>query len=630
MSGITGYVDFLGDAVPLTLVRHMLEPLVARGPDRQSVWAEGPAGFGHALLTTTPEAACEHQPWVSPIDGCVVVADSRLDERPVLLKQLQLPDDAGDAQLIHAAWRLWGTDCVDKLLGDFAFALWDPNARQLFLARDPMGVRPLYIHHRPGKCMAFASEPDALLCVPGLPHNLNEERLFHVLVEPLEAIDKTTTFFAHIQRLPAAHWALVDTGGMQTHCHWNPLAKSPFPAPVSDELWLKGLHSRFLTAVQRRARASAPVGSMLSGGLDSSSVAAVAAPLVASSPQGRLHTFSAVSSEPGCVETQSVHAMLAHLPLQAHLVQVEAQTELFDTLAHQAHCFKEPFDTFSSLVACQYRTAAQHGVRVVLDGIDADNLLSEGPYMGELMAKGRFFKAWQESRGLAAFHGDGVQTRDVFWPALKAGLPAKLKQMLRKVLKKPRSTLARDAWLHPAFASEDRVQESLSRFQTNNALIAKAAGGLRAHSSIAAPIATVAVERYGRLAAMNGVEPRHPFLDRELVEYCIWMPLHLRLRGGWPKWALRAAMQSTLPAAVTWRKGKQHLGWKFNHQLYQRLAARPDLQAKLACAPLTNWFTIPEQPQGEPLKPLKPDHPSWETHFRLLSIGAWLNRLSGN
>src|SRR5690606_26725276 len=126
MSGIAGVIRF-GGAVAAPELEAMLQPMVARGPDRQAIGCFGAAGFGQALLATTAEAMTEFQPWRHPDSGCIVVSDSRLDNRPQLLRQLGIdrrPDTVGDGELLHAAWQRWGEHCADRLRGDFAFALW--------------------------------------------------------------------------------------------------------------------------------------------------------------------------------------------------------------------------------------------------------------------------------------------------------------------------------------------------------------------------------------------------------------------------------------------------------------------------------------------------------------------------
>jgi asparagine synthase (glutamine-hydrolysing) len=132
--------------------------------------------MGHTLLATTPESLLERLPLKHERSGCVITADVRLDNRPELLNALDLGEQgpvAGDAGLILAAYLAWGTACVERFLGDFAFAIWDPRQRRLFCARDHLGMRPFYYHHSACRFFAFASEPLAILELPQAPRRVN-------------------------------------------------------------------------------------------------------------------------------------------------------------------------------------------------------------------------------------------------------------------------------------------------------------------------------------------------------------------------------------------------------------------------------------------------------------------------
>ena len=227
MSGIAGIIRLDGAPVAPGDIEAMLATMARRGPDRRRGWCEGNAAFGQALLATTPEAVAEIQPWVHPDSGCVVVSDSRLDNRPELLHALEIrhatPDEIGDGELLHAAWQRWGERCAEQLLGDFAFAIWDPRNQKLFCARDVMGVRPFYYHYAPGRLFAFASETDALLTLRDVPTAIDEGRIADALVSELEGIDKTSTFYQAIVRLPPAQTLRLENGRLRLREYWHPL-----------------------------------------------------------------------------------------------------------------------------------------------------------------------------------------------------------------------------------------------------------------------------------------------------------------------------------------------------------------------------------------------------------------------
>lgn len=631
MSGIAGIIRLDGAPVLPGEIEATLEAMARRGPDRRGSWRRDNAALGHVLLATTPEAICEHQPWEHPASGVVVVSDSRLDNRPELLEELEFagrhPDTIGDGELLHAAFARWGEACAARLLGDFSFVLWQPRERRLFAARDVMGVRPFYYHFSPGRLFAFASEADALLQVRGVPTDLDEGRIADALVQQLEGIDKTSTFFRAVRRLPQANTLLISGERLDCREYWTPMAAVPSGLPTTESDWIEGLREHLTTAVKRRLRSSGRVGSMLSGGLDSSSVVAIACRQSDSNATGPLATFSAVSTMPGCPETRAVESMLAHFGCEATRLSVDDAGELLYSIAAGWPTMGEPFDAGMTLVDCQYLSAARSGVRVVLDGIDGDNLLSEGDYLRTLARSGQWLSLLREVRGQRRFYGGAVSTWELARPLLSGALvPPALRRIVRRrrtereYLETVRSTL-----IAPDFAHRIDLASRLRRLNDALATHRISSPDGQAGTSMTSNYTTVGVERYGRVAAARGIEPRHPFLDRDLIEFCAWIPWNLRLRDGWPKWILRQALASTLPADVAWRLGRVHLGRRFNHALLGRLMRERELGCNALGTGLGNYLSV------QALRNLtrtesawSEDSGRWETMFGIVALKAWL------
>src|SRR2546427_256925 len=287
----------------------MLARVAHRGPDGTGAWREGPVALGHGMLHTTPESLREQQPLVGTRGDLVLVADARIDNRGELCSLLPAPSDATDAELILAAYERWGEHCPEHLLGDFAFAMWDGRTQRLFCARDHFGVKPLYYHHRPSRLFAFASEIKGLLALPDVPRRLNETRVADYLVPLLE--DKVITFYEEIVRLPPAHRMVVSRDGVLIEQYWA-LDPEREIRMKSDAEYAEAFREIFTEAVRCRLRSAFPVGSMLSGGLDSSSIACVARELLAEDGGGKLHTFSAIFPDvPECDEREYIDAVVA-------------------------------------------------------------------------------------------------------------------------------------------------------------------------------------------------------------------------------------------------------------------------------------------------------------------------------
>jgi len=226
---------------------------------------------------------------MSQAGNLVLTADACIDNRDELIVTIvtlgladRPPAEIADSQLILAAYEKWGEYCPEKLLGDFAFAIWDERKQVLFCARDHFGVKP-FCYHQSEQFFVFASEIKALLCLPGVPCQLNEARVADYLEVLFE--DKAMTFYQHILRLPPGHSITVGREETRLRSYWS--------LDPERELRL-GSDEEYAEAMRCRLRSAFPIGSMLSGGLDSSSITCVARKLLAQNGGRRLHTFSAI------------------------------------------------------------------------------------------------------------------------------------------------------------------------------------------------------------------------------------------------------------------------------------------------------------------------------------------------
>lgn len=578
MSGITGIIRLGGAPVHSGEINAMLASMARRGPDRRDALCLGNVGFGQALLATTPEALVETQPWRHAHSGCVIVSDSRLDNRPQLLDALGLGerpvDQVGDGELLHAAYQHWGNDCADRLRGDFAFAIWDPRRATLFCARDIMGVRPFYFHHTPGKLFAFASDADALLALPEVPRRVNEGRIADALIAETEGLDRTSTFYLDIARLPPARTLRLESDKVTQEEYWQPLRDCPAHLPASDEEWSSALRARLTQAVHARLRGSSPVASMMSGGLDSSSIAALGQQILTQAGRGRLSTLSAINSEGECAETTAVRAVLAAFDFDASTVDLQAMGDLPAAIHAQLEDVREPFDYSMPLVSAIYAAAAKKGIRTVLDGIVADDLYTAGPLFERLARRGRLVHAWREARALHCTRG----IPHPGWRACQTLLGTFAPAVLRRLWNTHRDRtqweqLLRDSCISPAFARRANLQQRFQTYRSDMANTRLSDPSGQAQTVMKAAYITAAIERYNRVASFHGIEPRNPYLDREVIELHAWIPLRLRVRDGWPKWVLRHAMRDVLPSTVAWRRGKEHLGYLFSQRHHPSLTA---------------------------------------------------------
>ncbi|TNC46862.1 hypothetical protein FHG66_17880 [Rubellimicrobium rubrum] len=624
MSGICGILRL--DGGPPDGIEAMAALLERRGPNATRIHREGQVALGHTLLATTPEARHEVMPLTDPATGCTITADVRLDNRAELLAALDLLGTGrviGDGEIILRAWLAWGEGCLTRLLGDFAFAIWDPRAEQIIAARDPMGMRQLAYAHRENRLLAFATEPRAVLEAQGVPPDLDTGRIADYLEDYLEAIDVESTFFQHVRRLPPAHWLVADARGLTVRRYWS-LVPGPEMRLGSDQAYADAFLDVFTEAVRCRLRSDGPVGSMLSGGLDSGSAVAVATRLLAAEGRGPLPTFSVIhSADPDCAETRAIRASLTIPGLDPHLVDVADLSPYMDDLHEALRSLKEPFDGQMNLVRSAYIAAERAGVRVVLDGVAGDIVLTDGNRMGQLIRAGRWTTAWNEAVAEERYwSGEHTRWRFMGEALRQAAVPDWLRRARRRWSglddARPKGAL-----LHPDFARQVDLRSRVARWRRNSFAPAPSQAAWRA-ASISGPVLLVGRERYDRVAAGHGIEPRDPFMDLRVIEFCLRCPSSQMKTDGWPKVLLRRALRGLLPEEVLWRAGRTHLGWT----LTQLLIRSADKHGAMP-GPSDTTATLLNQalnlPYGQPLSRPLVDDLRWDRTV----LALWSNSAYG-
>jgi asparagine synthase (glutamine-hydrolysing) len=281
VSGIVGIVNLDGAPIDRDLLAGMVEYMEFRGPDGRAMWVDGPVGLGHALLATTDESPDERQP--CSLDGRVwITADARVDARSELIEQLEsrgraIRSDAPDVELILHAYHVWGEECVRYLIGDFAFAIWDGHKRRLFCARDHFGVKPFF-YAQVGRSLVFSNTLNCVRMHPAVSDKLNDLAIADFLLFDSNQEPSTTTF-ADIRPLPAAHTLRCDGDSTRTIRYWTLPITDPIRFKDPTE-YVERFRALLRTAVADRLRCSR-VGVSMSGGLDSTTVAATALEVLA-------------------------------------------------------------------------------------------------------------------------------------------------------------------------------------------------------------------------------------------------------------------------------------------------------------------------------------------------------------
>ena len=589
MSGICGVVSLGGRTSDEGDIEPIMEVLTSRGPDRRGLWSDNGVILGHTLLATTPEAAVEPMPFDDPESGCVITADARLDNRDDIIEALGIFEPGriiGDGELILRAYLNWGEACPTKLLGDFAFAIWDSRRQRLFCARDHMGMRQLAYAHVPGQAFVFATEPKAVVRHASVPKDLNEGRIADFL-DGLEAYDLIETFFVSVARLPPAHWLSFDRNRVQIARFWQ------FERPAelrlkSDADYAEAFLSVFDLSVRARLRNAGGVSAMLSGGIDSSSVVAVAARALAMNGAGPLHTYSCMGPDGGsCPETRAIGHATRIPGIEAHLISYEALDDLTDDLVKLTQAESEPFDCVMGLLRAAYLAARRDGFKVMLDGGGGDIAFTSPNYIGRLVRGGRFARALSEARGMNSFWGGRAGWSSLGRGAWAALAPTSMRALRRRVAWWHRdAAIGKTGTVSREFAR--RVDLAARRRKLRDpADIDYLSEGQRVRS-LAHPIVVAGVERYDRVAAAIGMEARDPFSDLRLIDFCLSLPRSQLQEGGWPKILLRRAMAGLVPEEVRWRRGKEHLGPRFTSAVFAAMGEPPEVDLRDRMSPYVN------------------------------------------
>lgn len=569
MSGIVALLQ--RDQRPLDPLhlRSMLEQIAHRGPDGSDLWIHNWVGLGQCLLRTTPESLQEVLPRQEPELQLAIVADARLDNRSELIETLQLQDRPAhsltDSYLIAAAYRHWGEDSPGHLLGDFAYVIWDLHHQQLFCARDHLGVKPLYLYLT-AEVAILGSELQALLAHPQVPRQLNEIWLAGYLAQtPRGSLDLLLNAedspYRDVRLLAPGHGLRV---GFEQHhhcCYWQ-LDPHREAYLKTDQEAIEAFREIFSQAVTCRLRSHTPVGIQLSGGLDSSSIACMALDSLSQIPS--LHAFTTTFDDfpfptrRRAEESRYYQAVLQQGPLISHLLPAGQLSPLRD----QDQIYIHPDTPFFSLgmgyFRIAYRAAQEHQIRVVLSGAGGDGVVSHGlERLGHLARTGQWLSLTQEISVMRTLqHSPAAALASLVWrhqikPKVIRGPLRQLWQHWQRLHSPPAPQL-----LDPTFVQRTGLKERQAAWTSHRRQLST----LRAkhYLSLTHTLQDMLLN-LDKTAAKLGIEGRHPFYDKRLVEFCLSLPIEMKLRQGYGRWILRQAMEGVLPPEVQWRHSKADL-----------------------------------------------------------------------
>ncbi len=551
MCGIVGLVAPEGAIATAPPVRAMMNAVRHRGPDGEGCRLDGPCGLGHLRLSIIDQSPAAAQPMANEDGRLWLVFNGEIYNYVELTEELRakghLFRSRADSEVILHGFEEWGERCLDRFIGMWAFAVWDRKARTLFCARDRAGIKPFY-YTMAGGAFHFASEIKALLALPEVPRRLDPARLGLFLKYHAKDFDERTCFEG-ISQLPPAHSLTLRGGKLRVARYWSMPNDADAGRPRAGTEGPQGGRFRALLedSVRLHLRSDVPVGTCLSGGLDSSVLTWEAARQLRSP----LRTFSIIYPGTAYDESRYVHAMLAAVPnLESH-TDTPGGKDVFDVLRRTVRAFDEP--TWGPAVYSWWhlmRLVASSHTKVVLGGQGSDELLAGYPayyptFLRQLALTGEWGTFRREAAIQAAAWGTGMAglLRTLAIPLW----PEPLRRLARGV---GRGATFDDSYLSADFLGGAALPDDRR--------VRKGFLTLREHlqCDFTATRLPELLHAEDRFSMAFGIESRTPFLHRGLVEFASRLPDHARLADGRTKVVLREAYRGRLPDEIVDRRDK--------------------------------------------------------------------------
>jgi asparagine synthase (glutamine-hydrolysing) len=552
MCGIAGWYRRGGRPVPQHVVKSQCDSIRHRGPDDSGLFVEGDVGFGMRRLSIV-DVRHGHQPMTTPDGRFTLVFNGEIYNHAELRPDLEA---AGyrfrtrcDTETALAAYATWGPEAWARLEGMFAIAVWDARTRELALARDPLGIKPLYLTEQGGG-LAFASELKALLPLPGHRFDIDD----HAVADYFSYghIRAPRAIYGQVRTLPPGRHLVIGPAGAPTsRTYWRPrLASSP---RLSEAEWVEGMQTMLQATVRRHMLSDGPVGAFLSGGVDSSAVTAAMARTGASG----LKAFTIGYPGAAIDETEAAAATARHLGVE-HIVRTVDLDEAAAVLPAVQSCYDEPFADMAAVPNWYLsQTAAEH-VKVVLCGEGGDELFAG--YKRHRNAR-RIERLRPLIRALRPLEGAVA--------GLPAGSSAQWNYLRQKAQRFVEFIQAPDGY--PQFLQATRI----SSRQTHDAVYrgelfeeadaaetlgqlgpaALSAGALDQFllADLTVNMPGAMLTRLDRATMAHSLEARVPFLSHRFVDWALTVPLGLKMRGGCGKYILRKAIADWLPPGAVAR-----------------------------------------------------------------------------
>lgn len=556
MSAIFGIIRFDGTQVGGDALKRMGASMRGRGPDGVRHLAAGPVGLGHCLMRVCCEDRFEWQPVEG--DGLILVADARIDNREALGESLGIADDRlermADSGLILAAYRKWGLECADHLLGDFMFALWDEARQRLCLGRDPIGMRGIYWYQGDGFA-AFATEAKALMTLVEVPRELDNVRLMRAIVRDFRSGENSSPV-AGLTTIKGGTIRCVSLDGVvDDTVYWEPHAAAEHIG--RDTAYYHETYRRLLIeAVDCRLRRLLdPPGLLLSGGFDSAIIAGIAGQAGAGAGHRMLTITSALAPEAGDASHSDSDARrgaqwcLDHMPHLDHHWWVQSSEDFLKAAGTAEHVGDDVPLQLGFVFDEMYRDLRSRGARTAFDGIGGDETVN--PRIRSSLAS-----LWRTRRWGRFSREARIEARGTRVGALRLAIGVMLPQWLRRLVR-GRPVADGVHWTSRYCPSErlDALVEAGEVQLPKQVMV----GDLGARLRTLDLLRSRARQNNANEAAAQGLELVRPMLDRRLIEFGLAVPDSVQRVDGRYRALARAALADILPPEFATRPHGQEM-----------------------------------------------------------------------
>lgn len=527
-----------------------LDKLQRRGPDDSGTWSSSTVRLGHRRLSIIDLSPNGHQPRVSPDGRYVIVFNGEIYNHEELRPQLTPPGGwigSSDTETLLEAFRQWGSACLERMNGMFAFAIWDNLERRLLIARDRMGVKPLYYSWSDGR-FVFASRPSAMTGLLEGRHPEIDPQSLRVFLE-LGYIPAPMSLYRKVRKLPPGHFMTIDARGPRAVRYWDYRHIAPDASLMKrkeGEL-IEELDELIRRATRLRLISDVPLGAFLSGGVDSAFVVAAMKAVGVASPKA----FTIAFKEEAYNEGPAATTIARHIGVD-HVMETLSVGDLLALLPLYVDEFDEPFADSSAFPTMAVARLARHHVTVALTGDAGDELFGGYHYypLIESLARTRSWpkpvkRLLQTTLGLVPMHKAKLLA-GALGPNTRVGIFNYLRSFAKDF-----EPLLADEVLRQTGSSNDWFERVAQDF---------APGLTSAEIGMRLDMGLTLVDGYLQkvdVATMSlSLEARCPLLDYRLVEWAMRLPVEFKLRGGQTKYLLKKALCRYLPAKLVYRPKK--------------------------------------------------------------------------